>query len=306
MKHDGWKAWLSFSKRERAALLVLLFCTGLFLFIPRFYHAAPPLLEIDTAAERQLSFITVNTAMPAGKDSVAATAMPAVLFRFDPNTLPAEGWQKLGLHPRVIQTILHYRAKGGVFRRPEDLRKLYGLRPEEATRLIPYVVIDSAFSRPHYAARFAPVQTTVAPANALQPLDINEAGAQQWEALPGIGPVLSNRIVRFREKLGGFTRIEQVKQTYGLRDSVFERIRPWLRMQTAGTGKININTAGVAQLKNNPHIPPGVAEAIVLYRQQHGLYQSVDDLKKIVFITDTLFAQIAPYLTVAQHSSPSQ
>lgn len=288
MKNNEWKALFRFSKGERAGLALLMGTALLVLLLPRFYHPATPLLVIDSIAERSL--LQTAAATPAD------TAAPAVvsLFRFDPNTLSAEGWLQLGVPPRTVNTILHYREKGGRFRQAQDLLKLYGLSPASAQRLMPYVTIDTAFTG---AAFHYPPRTGYKPP---EPVDINTASAAQWEALPGIGPVLAARIVQQRDATGGFATPEAVKQTFGLADSTYQRIQPLLRLQTPASGKTNINLANLAQLKANTHIPPDAAAAIVIYRQQHGPYQTINDLRKIVFISDALFREIAPWVTTGQ------
>ena len=65
----------------------------------------------------------------------------------------------------------------------------------------------------------------------IQPLNVNTATEEEWKALPGIGDVLSKRIVKFRTKLKGFISVQQVGQTYGLADSVFQKILPYLRLE---------------------------------------------------------------------------
>jgi competence ComEA-like helix-hairpin-helix protein len=237
MKKNTWKHYLSFSRRERVALLLLAVIAVLFTCLPRFFSSPPSVIEIDTTAEKQLAVLTTGYDAPERKEATGNTAFTpgtavtgqVSLFRFDPNTLDEAGWLKLGVRPRIVQIILHYREKGGRFRRPADLAKIYGLTPAEANRLMPYVFIENM----HEAVTVPVVAETAEQPVAVRHypvLDINTATAEQWEALPGIGPVLANRIVKFRYTLGGFSSVEQLKQTYGLSDSVFRNIQPYLRL----------------------------------------------------------------------------
>jgi competence ComEA-like helix-hairpin-helix protein len=116
-------------------------------------------------------------------------------------------------------------------------------------------------------------------------------------ALPGIGAKLSARILQFRNKLGGFHSVEQVKETYALHDSVFQKIAPYLKLHT-GITPININEATIDQLKAHPYIRYHLANAIVQYRTQHGAYRTIEDVKKIMIVDEQIFAKMAPYLTV--------
>ncbi|MEX0636754.1 MAG: helix-hairpin-helix domain-containing protein [Ferruginibacter sp.] len=217
-----------------------------------------------------------------------------VLFEFDPNTLEEEGWKKLGLRDKTISTILNFRNKGGRFRKSDDIGKIWGLFPDEAERLKPFVRIATT-NQPDFKNTYKPYKAYEKPAIAI--VDINAADTISLMALPGIGAKLSARILQFRNKLGGFHSIEQVKETYALHDSIFQKIMPYLSLNTALT-PININEANIDQLKAHPYIRYYLANAIVQYRLQHGAYQSVEDIKKIMIIDKESFVKMAPYLTV--------
>jgi competence protein ComEA len=128
-------------------------------------------------------------------------------------------------------------------------------------------------------------------------IDINKADTTVFIALPGIGSKLASRIVNYREKLHGFHSVEQVAETFGLADSTFQKIKPWLVVTEITIEKININTATVEDLKI-PYINYNLANAIYQFRMQHGQYSNLDQLKKIMLIDETLFNKITPYLTI--------
>ncbi len=129
-------------------------------------------------------------------------------------------------------------------------------------------------------------------------VDINAASQEEWESLKGIGPVLTSRIIKFREKLGGFISIDQVKETYGLPDSTFQKIRSRLILKAPVITRLNINQLGMEQLASHPYIRYKTAKAIIAYREQHGLYQSTQDLQKIESISSEIYTKIEKYLTI--------
>jgi competence ComEA-like helix-hairpin-helix protein len=116
--------------------------------------------------------------------------------------------------------------------------------------------------------------------------------------LPNIGTSLPYKIVNYREKLGGFISVQQIKETYGMVDSIYNTILPYLQIKTIELRKININTATDYDLSVHPYIDKSIAKAIVIYRTKYGGYSTVADIKKIVFITNEVFNKIAPYLSV--------
>lgn len=294
------KEYLSFTRKERKAIVILLLLMGLFIAAPYLYtpKQLPPVdtRELESYLERQPA-ATRNASM---KDATVGDGKATIarLFLFDPNTLSAEGWQQLGIRERTALTILRYRSKGGRFRRAEDLRKIWGLATADADRLIPYVRIPDG---EHPKTSTANAEWSGGKWSLQAPVRINAATVEDWQALPGIGEVLANRIVRYRDKLGGFTSVEQVGKTYGISDSVFQRIQPLLRLdaggQPANTG-LDLNIASAAQLSAHTGIPEAIARAIVVYRKQYGPFRTVTDLKKIVVLSDSLFQLIEPMVHV--------
>ena len=106
------------------------------------------------------------------------------------------------------------------------------------------------------------------------------------------------RIINFRDKLGGFYKAEQVAETFGLADSVFQKIKSRLTLSNSAVKQFNINTASVDELKAHPYIKYNLANAIVQYRTQHGNFASVADIKQIMMVTEEMYSKAAPYLKV--------
>jgi competence protein ComEA len=116
--------------------------------------------------------------------------------------------------------------------------------------------------------------------------------------LKGIGSTYAKRIVNFRNKLGGFVSIEQVGETFGLPDSVFQKVKLQLRLNSSTINQIDVNSSTVEELKAHPYISYSVANPIVQYRNQHGQFSTINDLQKIGAIDGALYRKISPYLTV--------
>ena len=166
-------------------------------------------------------------------------------------------------------------------------------------RLLPYVTIKKPAKE--YEQAQNKVYTEHAPfhaAKTIEKIDINLADTTAYIALPGIGSKLSKRIIAFREKLGGFYSIDQVGETYLLPDSTFQKLKAYLLTGNTSVRKININTASVDEMKNHPYLRYNLANAIFQYRQQHGNFNSTDEIKKILIVTDEAYLKVLPYLTV--------
>ncbi len=129
----------------------------------------------------------------------------------------------------------------------------------------------------------------------MRQVDINRSNVYEWQMLKGIGPVLAGRIIRFRQKLGGFHSIDQVAETYGLPDSTFSAIQPLL-VHSPIQDHILINEIGQDSLANHPYIKWKEASIIIHYRMQHGPYESASDLYRTRVFDSTFVERISPYL----------
>jgi competence protein ComEA len=293
-----WTDYFAFSRKERIGIYTLLILIVVSMMAPRFFSS--PSLNKELAAEA----IHLEKTQPAPPEKEFAPRLtydrtpkpnpPATLFPFDPNTLDAAGWKKLGLPDRMVRTILNYRNKGGRFRNTADLQKMYGLKQEEFERLQSYVQIEAPPPLYNNKERQPVKYVKAAPAV----IDINQADTTAFISLPGIGSRLAGRIVNFRNKLGGFYSVEQVGETFGFPDSTFQLIKPRLQCAPLAVQKININTADANTLKQHPYIRWNVANAIVQYRQQHGVFSTREQLQQIVLVTPDLYQKIEQYIAV--------
>jgi DNA uptake protein ComE-like DNA-binding protein len=320
------RGYLVFSKKERTgvfALLMLIFSVWL---LPGFFGrparlSEAMLLKADSAHE------LLSKAGSSG-DVVVKTFR---LFPFDPNLVTDADWETLGVRSKTIMTIRKYLNSGGRFRRPEDLMRIYGLRKDEAERLIPFVRIQqeadpegkpTAFARypsrassrseprpykPFATQSYRSYYSTGASRSgsnrggqvraAVKIVDINEADSSIFESLPGIGPRLASRIIRFRNACGGFYSVDQVSEIYGISDTLFLTLKPLLALHQQQVKKIFINDWDADSLAMHPYIQRHEAKAIVNFRKQHGRFERVEDLAKVSILTNEWLGKLSYYLS---------
>lgn len=213
-------------------------------------------------------------------------------FEFDPNTATEEDLKALGFSAGLTKRLLNYRNKGGKFRIKSDLKKLYGMDSVFYLNLTPFIKLPEKITYPENE-----VSTTRK--NEIILFDLNSADTTLLQSIYGIGPILSKRIVKYRESLGGFVSKDQLNEIYGLDSVVVNRIikRSFL-LDEFEPRKFNINTAEENELATHPYLSRKMAKAIVTYRFQHGKFQTVDDLQKIQVLEKKVFDRIYPYLTV--------
>ena len=292
--------YLRFSKRDRTGVLALTVLILIIYFLPLVFPSPttlPPQTELAlTAAADTLLARPPAPDYPASYPSPEAPTpsfTPGRLFRFDPNTLPPEGWKRLGLGDRPIRTILNYRSKGGRFRSPADLQKIWGLPPAFYDFVKDSIDLPSS-SPKEFKYTQIPFERKE---RKIEAVGINTGDTAAFVALPGIGSRLAARILAFRERLGGFYSVDQVGETYGLPDSTFQKIRPYL-VPGGGVRKINVNTATREELKDHPYIRWKLAGAIVEYRARHGSFKSLDELAAIGALDEATLKKLLPYLVL--------
>ena len=127
--------------------------------------------------------------------------------------------------------------------------------------------------------------------------DINLADTAKLKQIRGVGNVLSARIIKYRNKIGGFVSTKQVSEVYGLKPEVLQRLEESTFVTNGYVpSKINVNEAGEKLLASHPYISYKLASAIVAYRMQHGVFKSLDELQKIHILDGETLNKIAPYL----------
>ena len=274
-------------------LVVILFPEAYVFFSDSEAQAGPKIIRQFSELKENDQAVDSKSKAETDRGNYFKTSQPVKFFTFDPNTLQAEGWSMLGIKDRTISTIMRYLSKGGRFKKPDDLKKIWGIPKSLADTLIPYVRIkqfpvnDSANKISFYHHK---KETRI--------LELNSADSASLEALSGIGPTLAHRITAYRDKTRGFYEKEQLKEVWGIRDSVYEKIKDFFTVDEGAVKRLDINTAGFDELKSHPYFGYRIARAIDEFRKQHGKYNSLDDVQKIVSIDRETYKKISHYLTV--------
>ena len=162
----------------------------------------------------------------------------------------------------------------------------------------PSNVRHSSFNSQHSSLNTQHYYTTDPPAPTRQPLivELNSADTTTLQLLHGIGPAFARRIVKYREKLGGFTSTNQLLEVYGFTPELLDHIRPHLRLDAHNLSKLSINTMTLKQLIKHPYMEYYFARDLVNLRSRGAVFSSPDDLRTIPSCTDTLLNRLLPYL----------
>lgn len=241
---------------------------------------------------------------PLPADTLTAAAAPSqgTLHPFDPNTADSATLVRLGLTPRLARRICRYRAAGGRFRHARDLARIYGMDTAALRRLRPYIRIAAAhganpsFHEPrplkksHYA--YTPYPSRKLPRG--RQLDLNAADSAELLRVPGVGPYFARRIVRYRQRLGGFVSPEQLREIPNLPDSV----QTWFRVTAEKAQRpLRLNTATFRELLRHPYLNYEQVKAIVNYRERQGALQTLQELSLSEAFSAADLERLTPYVS---------
>jgi competence protein ComEA len=127
-------------------------------------------------------------------------------------------------------------------------------------------------------------------------IPFSEADSSLLQIVPGIGTALAGRIIKRKEALGGFASPQQLAEIYGLKQETIDKIWDFFDFDRHIFRKIPINHVMVEDLAKHPYISYSEAKVLVAYRNQHGFYQSPEDLGKIKIFQNDWIEKIKPYL----------
>lgn len=271
-----------FSRGERRGILVLI--TGIILiflsgYIYSFRQNDLELSDKDVrsqtaALEEYNDFISsIQEKEKAARNrsdySVKRPKRTIVPAPFNPNHADSTTLCRLGLPSWMAKNILRYRSKGGKFRKTEDFKKVYGLTEEQYRVLAPYIYLTTEDTIRKAASLYRLPQTKKDsiykyPAGTL--LSLNNADTAELKKVPGIGSGIARLIVGYRQRLGGFYRIEQLQDIH----LDYHRLQEWFTVAPSEIHRINLNRAGIERLRRHPYINFYQAKAFVEYRKKKG------------------------------------
>lgn len=227
------------------------------------------------------------------------------LFAFDPNHTDSVKLLKLGLSNWQVANMMKYRRKGGKWRSVDDFQRLYGLSKTDFKKLKPYIRIAEKDKR----GRFVPFEYYYNEYTANKSekpryekieklkegvtLDLEHADTTILKQIPGIGSYYASKIVKYRERLGGFISTNQLYDIEGLPSNVSR----WFTLSSQpSVKKIRINHATFKELVRHPYINYEQTKDIVNHVRQYGPLHSFKELRLYKEFSEKDFQRLEPYI----------
>jgi DNA uptake protein ComE-like DNA-binding protein len=210
-------------------------------------------------------------------DTVKLEKAPPIRYAFNPNYISDFKGYQLGMKSEEIKRLLDYRNQGKFVNSPEEFQKVTGVSEALLKEIAPYFkfpdwVLNKNKSF-HIGNEAFKNNKTFPKKEVLKVLDINQATKEEFMKIYGIGDVISDRILTYRNLLGGFVSMDQMNEIWGLSPEVVEKSSHTLK-------KVNINTASIKELGVFPYFKYPISKNIVSYRSMNGAIK-IEDLANI-------------------------
>ena len=291
---DSLRKWFSFSKGERVAIVTILALILVLILACLFRPSRKSLSDaslhnLDSLLALRQAAIEQQQQQQAEKPQEVAELHP---FPFNPNTITEEEWLQMGLTDRQVRNIMNYKAKGGKFYSKNDLGKLYTISEEEFAQLEPFIVLPEVSRSKNTKSseqsgvstlRQAQGSTTAkSEKKAIPIVDLNTVDSVTLVELPQIGGYMASRILEFRDKLGGFVDLEQLRDVKGMDEARFTTIRPYIKIGEAETLKIDVNRADFKTLVHHPYLSYEQVKRIFNQREKRGMIKNWTQLEALL------------------------
>jgi competence protein ComEA len=274
--------WFGHTRKERRSSFILLII--LVILIASRYLFQADETEIEVLSGLPYLDDTLQIAKVYKKIDTSA------LFMFNPNRITSDSLLILGLSEKQAGTIINYRNKGGRFQQSSDIKKIYGIDEQTAAVIIPYIVIanDTTGFRNSRSANYEQ--------RSFKRLDLNKCDSAALVRLPGIGPVLSSRIIKFRNLLGGFASVDQLKEVYGLPETTFNDLLDKVFADSSAVTCIKINDVGFRELSRHPYFERYEIQSIIKYKELKGRFTDIAELVDNKILSAEKAKKLSPYL----------
>ena len=205
------------------------------------------------------------------------------IYPFNPNFITDYKGYKLGMSVAEIDRLLAFRKENKYVNSPKEFQAVTKVSDSLLDAISPYFKFpDWVNNKKEFKDYKKYPNTAFAKKEKIVIIDINQASQEDLIKIYGIGEAISLRILKFKESLGGFVSMEQMKDVWGLSPEVIENLNTHFKVSTLpNVKKIDINNASIKELSLFPYFKYPLSKNIVTYRSMNGDIKNIEDLTKI-------------------------
>ncbi|KYG80262.1 ComEA family DNA-binding protein [Roseivirga echinicomitans] len=303
--------YFGFSKTQTNGFMILSPLIFALLFTPSIYRRLTEVEynEFDSDKSQLDSLVALwNNSVKPKLEKEVIPEINIRLTSFDPNIASTKELMGVGLDERLASRVGNYINAGGSFKVKSDLKRIYGFPDSLYQVLEQYIQLPNelpqrnnrgraSFEMPSNKENLYEEVEVSASLPEFFILDINEADSTAFQKLRGIGPTYSSRIVKFRQLLGGFNSIAQIREVFGVSDSLYESIASQLRVnEVFRPVQININLATFKEINAHPYISYEQTKEIMNAKSKYGKFKSPADLNRVSSFDSIQIVKLTPYL----------
>jgi len=304
MDKELFKDWFHFHQSSRRGIWVLIGLIGLTIFMrfflppaltPKRENLALHLPEIKSWT-MQMS-LADTSAFQTSQYPKSEEIIPKYSL-FNPNEIDDDQWREFGFREGQIKSIRKYLDSGREFRSKEDLSKMYVIGKDQYESIYAYIDLpDTSPVIPNPRTNYSN-DVALEAKKIYQAIEINSTDSISLLNLPGIGPFYAGAIIKYRNRLGGYVSIQQLGEVWKMKPETIEKITPEITLNTELVKKININICTYEELSKHPYVSFKQVKALISYREKHGAFKSIEDIKKSLLIDETTYTKLLPYLSL--------
>ena len=281
------------SKRSKRGLLVLILASLGLIFFPRVYMFFQKEEALVINSEQIAEFERTHKKFEKRNYSnyySKKKKYKAPDSKFNPNTYTLSDWINLGLSEKQSVVILKFTARG--IYTEEDLKRIF---------VIPEVLFELIRDSVVYPERIqnTPNQESFKKqAKQINLINLNTADTTEFMKIYGIGAFYAKQIIRYREKLGGFFKKEQLLEVWKMTPEAYDKIKDHVFISEKDVKRININSVTIEELKVHPYLKWNQANSIVKMRIQRNGFKNIEEIKESVLIDSETYEKLFPYLSL--------
>ena len=311
MKAQWIRELFIFSRKERTGIISLLLIISFLIVIGKLI---PFFIPSDKSNfEKWEAEVKGYLAKKESKEIMFSEYNALRPFAFNPNEVDSVSLVSIGLPSKIISNWMKYRDKGGKFRDKDAIKKIFGITPKMFDQLESFILIppvDIVVANPVHNGSAVKSNNVLNPDTIhKQPyskkekqyvivLELNSTDSLHLLLIPGVGPVFASRIIRYRNLLGGYYAVSQLKEIYGMREENFVAVSQYFTAEKTAIKTFNINFSTMQELGRHPYLGFKTARKVFKLRDKIGKFTSPDDLSSVI-ATDSL-NKLIPYLKFNQ------